>query len=559
MMKMIRPVLVFIAIVCMSYLTQGQDVYAPLNQDYYHLIDREEILNKYLSPTIHTSYKPYRRADIVDHIDSISSNDDNKQYLLTDNWEHLENGAAFARSKKPFLKWFYKSRSDMYHVDTEAFKLKVSPVLYLSYGLDDNATKDPFINTRGVEVRGSIDDKIGYYSYVGENQAIFPQYVQDYTASNGVVPNEAFWKKFGEEGGVDFITARGYFTFQATKHVGVQFGYDKNFIGNGYRSLLLSDFAAPSTFLKIQTKIWKIQYTNLYTELVADTPFSSFGSNGTEEFPKKFMTAHHLSINLAPNFNIGVYEAVIFHRGDSTSSAFEWNYMNPIIFYRAMEQYTGSPDNALFGIDFKWNVFEGVQFYGQAILDELVVSELRSGDGWWGNKFSTQLGAKYVNVFGLKNLDIQAEYNLSRPYAYSHESIFTNYAHYRQPLAHPTGANFQEFVFIARYQPIKSLYLTAKVISSDFGTDTDSTNYGGNVLKNYNNRVQEYGNEIGQGVSNQMLYVDLIASYMLRQNLFIDLRHIYRTVDSADPALNQTTHFSSIAIRLNIAAKDHSF
>jgi hypothetical protein len=29
----------------------------------------------------------------------------------------------------------------------------------------------------------------------------------------------------------------GYFTFGVTKYIDVQFGYDKNFIGNGYRSL----------------------------------------------------------------------------------------------------------------------------------------------------------------------------------------------------------------------------------------------------------------------------------------------------------------------------------
>ncbi|MGL1888827.1 MAG: hypothetical protein OCD76_20110 [Reichenbachiella sp.] len=542
----------------MSFSVHGQSVYAPLNQDYYHLIDREEVLNKSLSQSLHTSYKPYRRVDIASHMDS-ATNKNNQQYLLTDNWEYVSDGGNYAASKKPFLKLFYKTKSDLYHVNTEAFKLKINPVLYLSYGHDSNAQKAPFINTRGAEIRGSIDDKVGFYSYIGENQAIFPQYVQDYTTQNGVVPNQAFWKKFGEEGGVDYFDARGYFTFQATKHIGVQFGYDKNFIGNGYRSLVLSDFAAPSTFLKIQTKVWKFQYTNLYTELVADAPYSSFGSNGTEEFPKKFMTAHHLSINLAKNFNIGVFESIIFHRGDSTGSAFEWNYLNPIIFYRSIEQYTGSPDNALFGMDFKWNILKGVQLYGQGMLDEMVIGELKSGEGWWGNKYSAQLGAKYFDVFGLKNFDLQGEFNVSRPFTYSHESIFTNYAHYRQPIAHPTGANFMELVFIARYQPIKHLFLTAKVISTDFGTDPEGENYGGDIMKDYNTRTQDYGNEVGQGIGNRMLYMDLMASYMLKHNLFIDMRYLYRSLDSDDPLLDQTTNFSSVALRLNIAAKDHSF
>ena len=42
--------------------------------------------------------------------------------------------------------------------------------------------------------------------------------------------------------GYDYFDARGYFTFNVTKYIDVAFGYDKNFIGNGYRSLFLSDF-----------------------------------------------------------------------------------------------------------------------------------------------------------------------------------------------------------------------------------------------------------------------------------------------------------------------------
>ena len=535
----------------------AQDAYAPLNQDYYHLIDREEVLNKNFNPVIHSSYKPYKRSHIALAVDSVSKTQVNKNYLLTDNWEFGFD--SLAQSRNPFLKWFYRSKPDMYHVKTKDFLLKASPVLYLGIGRDNNAASNPFVNTRGAEIRGSIDDKVGYYAFVGENQALFPAYIQRYTADRGVVPNEAFWKKFGEDGGVDFFTARGYFTFRATKHIGIQFGHDKNFIGNGYRSLVLSDFSAPSTFLKIQTNIWRIQYTNLFTEMIADAPYTDFGSNGTEVFPKKFMAAHHLSINITNNFNLGFFEAIMFHRGDSTSDAFEWNYLNPIIFYRSIEQFTGSPDNAIFGMDFKWNVVKGVQLYGQILLDEIVVSELKSGEGWWGNKYALQFGAKHFNVFNVDNLDFKAEYNIARPFTYSHESIFTNFTHYRQPLAHPLGANFKEFVFIGRYQPIPYLYLTAKVIAAKYGTDPEGENYGQDVLKDYNTRTQEYGNEIGQGIPNDLLYMDLTASYMLRHNLFIDLKHIYRRLDSGEPTAIETTNFTSFALRLNIAMKDHSF
>ena len=52
------------------------------------------------------------------------------------------------------------------------------------------------------------------------------------------------------------------------------------------------------------------------------------------------------------------------------SDQFELHYLTPIIFYRAVEQDLGSPDNAFIGLDYKINFFETAQVYGQFLLDE---------------------------------------------------------------------------------------------------------------------------------------------------------------------------------------------
>ena len=69
-----------------------------------------------------------------------------------------------------------------------------------------------------------------------------------------------------------------------------------------------------------------------------------------------------------------------------------------------------------------------------------------------------------MDVLRIRHLDLQAEYNSARPFTYSHASLFTNYAHYRQPLAHPLGSNFKEFVFIGRYQPLKKAFIVFKYV-----------------------------------------------------------------------------------------------
>ena len=218
----------------------------------------------------------------------------------------------------------------------------------------------------------------------------------------------------------------------------------------------------------------------------------------------------------------------------------------------------GSPDNAFFGLDFKWNIRKGISVYGQGMLDELIVGELTSGSGWWSNKYALQLGAKYINAFNIPQLDFQLEYNYARPFIYSHVSMFTNYAHYRQPLAHPLGANFKELVFLARYQPVPKMFVSGKIISAQYGRDPDGLNLGGDILKSYVNPTNEFGNETGQGVRHELTFADISISYMIRHNLFLDLKHVYRKL-SIQNDVSQNTQFTSLGIRLNIHERDHSF
>jgi hypothetical protein len=539
----------------------SQSVNAPLNNDYYHLIDRYEIKNGYLAENFYTAFKGYQRSEIAQFADSIktSSHADtyNQAYLKNDNWEWVKEYGT--KSSKTFLKHFYKNPSDLYAVKTNDFDLHINPVIGLSIGNDTQGAERPFVNTRGVQIRGMIDNKVGFYSYIGENQATYPQYTNDYITENGVVPHEGFWKKF-KDNGVDYFTARGYISFNASKHINLQFGHDQFTVGNGYRSLILSDFAPAYTFLKVKTKVWKFNYTNLFTQMTADIRGNAGGTFGSVDYPNKYLAFHHLSINIGKKFNIGLFESIVFGQPDSVgNNGYQAKYLNPMIFYRAIEQQNGSTDNALLGMDFKWLVRPGISMYGQLILDEFLLENLKEGKGWWGNKYGIQLGTKYIDAFGIDNLDLQLEGNVVRPFTYSHEGIYTNYAHYRQPLAHPLGANFKEFIAIARYQPIARLQLTGKLIRATYGKDGISTNWGGNILKDNGTREQSLGNDIGQGISTTLTYIDLTASYQFRHNVFLDLKQVIRKQESVDDSFDQNTSFSSLTLRWNIAQRLHEF
>jgi hypothetical protein len=220
----------------------SQSTNATLNEDYYHWIDRYEVKAGRVAPEIFTSVKPYKRAAIIAFVDSLTAKDNiftsrsdlfNQEYLRNDSWEWSR--ATTNESTKPILKQLYKKKSDLAYVDIPEFDLHVNPVLYAGIGKDSRLNDATFINTRGVEIRGMIDRKIGFYTFLSDNQSILPSYVQDQVAQNPVVPHEGFWKNF-KTNGVDFLQARAYIDFNISKHIYMQFGNDRMFTGNGYRS-----------------------------------------------------------------------------------------------------------------------------------------------------------------------------------------------------------------------------------------------------------------------------------------------------------------------------------
>jgi len=244
---------------------------------------------------------------------------------------------------------------------------------------------------------------------------------------------------------------------------------------------------------------------------------------------------------------------VMFGRKDH----FDFQYLNPIIFYRHIEGTVGSPDNAVAGIDFKANAFKRFQFYGQWLLDEFILSKVRNSPTNWVNKFGFQLGGKYIDAFGIKNLDLQLEMNRVRPFTYAHSDTINNYTHYNQPMAHPLGANFQELIGIARYQPFPKWNIYARGIFYTQGLDSSNANFGGNIFRSYNTRLTEDGYKVGSGLKATCFNAFVNVAYEFRQNLFFEASVQHRNFKLGGSSTNST--MISAGVRLNVFKREYNF
>ena len=468
----------------------------------------------------------------------------NIERALLNNMEWVTRNKENMQSKKSIFNTFYKTPANFIEVDQPDFYLSVNPVLQMYAGKDSEQDEMVFLNAKGIVARGLIAKRVGFYTYITDNQERGPLYVRQWNERQRAVQGAGFYKTF-KTTGVDYIDARGGLTFNIAKYIDVQFGYDRFFLGNGYRSMFLSDFSNNYLYLNLNLKVWRLNYSSRTMELT-----SQYTRQNTDElFPKKYMTMHHISFNAPKWLTLGFFDAVMYGRVND----FELSYLNPFIFLRAMESNRGSQDNALIGFDFKANVLKRLQVYGQLSLDEFNLKEVRAGNGWWANKYGFQLGAKYIDAFGVKNLDLQGETNWIRPFTFAHNDTIANYTNYNQPLAHPLQSNIREFIAIARYQPAPKWYVQGRMTMWQQGSDTANSNFGNSIFKSTNTRSAEYGFSYGDAVKQNGVNANLWVAYEWKENFFIEANLTYRKLAERSGTLG------TVGVRWNMHRREYDY
>lgn len=564
-----KKIAIVLIVGCWSLLADAQSNALPLGSPLNHFLQRMEIKTSWDAPFF-TALRGYHRSDVVAFAEQLDGQiplnpveqfdiqfiyDANNEYFYFDKDQAV---SKYRMSKKPVAGVFYKTPANLLEVNTKDFMLRVNPIFDFALGKSDDESGFLYTNRRGFSFRGSIDQKVFFQSDVIETQQRFPNYVDTFYMRTNAIPGAALVKPFESssldfENGKDFLYAEASFNFAASRHIGIEMGHGRHFIGDGFRSLIMSDFSEPYFYLKLNTKVWKFQYQNLFIEAAAKTPQDI---NGDRLVPKKYLATHYLTINAGKNLNFGLVETVVFSR----ENGFELQYLNPIIFYRTVEAGLGSPDNASIGFTWKWNFLQRFSLYGQFFLDDINLGEIFDNNiGFWGNRFGVQAGIKYIDAFGIDNLDLQFETNHVRPYTYAHKDSTTSYAHTNQAIAHPLGANFREYIFTALYRPIPRLALNAKLISATSGEDAPDENYGANILVPNGTRSLSEGVEIGQGVPTDLAILAFDVDYQLKHNLYLTLSYFRRDFDSDNDANDLFTQYLTAGIRLNLWRQDLFF
>ncbi len=594
---MLKKAILFPSLLLSVYAADAQTTFLPLGSEGYHNLDRWETLTGRLCDSLANGDKPESRRNIVHFIESLRPARDsgvseieiigadargfsgidryNMQQMVSESgeWAGNENGAI--NSKVSLLNTFYKKQYNFGYVKTNNFFVVVNPVLSGMAVMQTNTpANDPVTgaaipgmttaNSQGAEVRGWIAKKIGFYTMITDNQEKFPYHVNNWVQRKlEAVPGADYFKRpLTQFGKYDYLQVNGYVNADIVKnHLNATFGFGKHFFGDGFTSLFLTDNSSNMPYLRLQARIWKLNYECLYVEL---TP--QYVKGGDRILPHKYATMRYINMNAARWLNVGIFESQVFGR----PGGYEISYLNPVILTTAMSRYNGAGDKSILGISAKALIAHRFQLYSQFVLNEFRIGELTGGNKWYGNKWGVQMGGKYFNAFGLKNLDLQGEIDAVRPYTYSAQDTLANYTNYNQPLADPLGSGFIKVIGQIRYQPIKNFTVTARATYYMRGNDTGNANFGNNVFKAYPTATKQYGVTMINGPESNCKIMSLNLAYQVRRNLFVDLGGVYRNyvnVDNTYPHSSTTgtstsaltTTYFYFGVRINAARRAYDF
>ncbi len=513
----------------------------PFSHSYYAHFDAS--MNQ-VGSNNHTGSKPYTYVEVAKYYDLTAENEKLKK--KTSNW------------------WGRKLwNENLVEIQGEDYWFVINPIFDFQVGTASGEKQvSTFVNTRGINFSGGLGSQLNFTTTIFESQGRFADYYNRYAESikpaggnPAIIPGIGIAKDFKTDA-YDFPMAEANLTFAPAKFLDLQLGYGRNFIGDGYRSLFESDGASPYPYFKINTNFWKIKYTNTYMWLKDVRPEVTL----ERTYATKFMANHYLSWNISNKLNIGLFESVIWT--DTNDRGFDMYFVNPIIFYRAVEfAASARTGNALLGLTYKYKWNNQVNLYGQFLMDEFSLGDVKAGDNSWKNKFGYQLGIKYFNAFHVDNLLLQLEYNHVRPYVYSHSDPITNYGHANQSMGHQWGGNFEEFVAIGRYHKGR-LFADAKITYGvrglDFASSGANSNYGGNIYRDYDvERYAETGVKVGQGNKTNVFITDLQAGYLVNPmtNLKLFGSFIYRNFDPSQDTLTafkESTTWFTLGLRSDV-------
>ncbi len=327
--------------------------------------------------------------------------------------------------------------------DPSGINFTINPLINFEGGRDQAnalfADTLYYTNSRGFIMEGNLGSKVTFSTTFQENQSHYNEYIANYVTATGAAVGLGRTKAY-KTTSFDYAMATGQLVYRPTTNLQLWFGNGKNFIGNGYRSLLLSDNAGNYPYGKIVYSFAqnKLCYQALFASLSTGNRYSRF-STVEPSYITKGYSAFFLNWRVNPAIDLGLFESTVWNRvASGKQGPVDVLQYNPVLGINSLAQKLNGKNNSSVGLNLLVKPGRNYTVYSQLLVDG-------------ANKNGVQLGATKTGLFN-QNLFLRAEVNVVSAGTYQAADSTSNYTHFNQALAHPMGSGFTEFTGTLNYR-----------------------------------------------------------------------------------------------------------
>ena len=375
-----------------------------------------------------------------------------------------------------------------------------------------------YSNVRGFRISGDLSDNFSFETRFYENQFFYPLYLQEKSKqranSNGIegIAYGIGRAKSFKGNGHDASLANGYLSYSPISEINFQIGHGRHFFGDGYRSLLISDYAPDYPYICGQYFLFdkKILYKHV-TSWMKNLERIPVSSTPEALFIPKSTSFNQLSYSPNKRFSISLFEGGVYKSFDSQKGVIspDLSFFLPIMGTKAIDLDT--INNIIYGFNWSFKFLDNFKIYNQIAF--------KSGN--FSNGF--QLGLKWINPLNTSKSFINIEWN-SCPlslYSMNESQINQSYSHLGHELAHPLGSGFQELLIRGQFSYKMSFF------RFNYNYSIMGENYSGNEV--FQPRIL-----FSSPLDNSRLFLNTNIGIMLNKatNMEISIGHITRIYNS---------------------------
>jgi hypothetical protein len=403
------------------------------------------------------------------------------------------------------------------------YQLNISALGNFSLGRDVLDTLKPklFQNTRGVLIEGDLFKNFSFSTSFFENQARFSSFESQFVKNNGEY--YSYWNGYSQQNGVvsggartkpfktdafDYAYAIGNFIYKPIEKLSIIAGNNQQFIGAGYRSMLLSNSSCGTPYLRLDYKLnskWSFNYLrSRYMNLVRKRNYTTVEGY----YQPKGFSANYITYQPNKKLSLSFFEGSTWSMGDSlTTKAVNPLFFAPVLGFSLLVK--SNQTYSIYGLNVSYILGENYRFYGQVAV------------GRGSQQNAVQIGIRAYDLMKLKNSLIQIEFNMASKNMYISSNARLNYSNYNLPIAHIRGTGFKELLIRFNWE-YKRYFIELK-----------SSNY---FLSEYNSNALlplKLTNQLQNGIIlNEQLEVGFRFNPKLNVNIFASLLWRNEAIDT---------------------------